>query len=207
MTTNNQTMQKCTPDEMPVIPCNDDTLLSPHFRFAELYRSATASRLGIDNRPPGREIDHDDELAGTPDYGYSLTIVNNARRLALQVLEPLRKAFGIPFSPSSWYRSPELERVLCEGSFKRWCRRRGISSDEDAWQRYFSRKQHPKGQAADIELPGVDNDRLFAWMRDHLPVYDQLIREMPVPGVPDSGWIHVSITPHLNRYQAFILPA
>ncbi len=162
--------------------------LSLWFREYELARSATADRLGINNRPPKWARD-------------------NAVELATHVLDPIRKAFGIPFSPQSWYRGEELEKALTwEKGFRKWCAKytkpwlsqanlhrvplehNGV---DKSWSEYFERKSHPKGQAADIEIPGVDNDKLFFWIRDHLE-YDQLIREYPVPSDGMSGWVHVS---------------
>jgi zinc D-Ala-D-Ala carboxypeptidase len=45
--------------------------------------------------------------------------------------------------------------------------------------------------AADIEIPGVPNADLAAYIRDKL-AYTQLILEFYTPGIPDSGWVHVS---------------
>jgi hypothetical protein len=45
--------------------------------------------------------------------------------------------------------------------------------------------------AADIEIPGVPNAELAIYIRDNL-AYTQLILEFYTPGVPDSGWVHVS---------------
>ena len=63
--------------------------LSDNFTLQELSRSATASRLGINNVPTDR---------GT---------INALRQLAQRVLQPIRDAFG-PYSPSSAYRNPTL---------------------------------------------------------------------------------------------------
>jgi zinc D-Ala-D-Ala carboxypeptidase len=53
---------------------------------------------------------------------------------------------------------------------------------------------HCKGQAADIEIPGIANADLAVWIMDNL-TYTQLILEFYTPGVPDSGWVHVSYDP------------
>ena len=52
--------------------------------------------------------------------------------------------------------------------------------------------QHIQGKAADIECPSIDNLELAKWIRDNITSYDQLILEFYEPGIPDSGWIHVS---------------
>jgi uncharacterized protein YcbK (DUF882 family) len=53
---------------------------------------------------------------------------------------------------------------------------------------------HCKGQAADIEIPGIANADLAQHIVD---TYDftQVILEFYTPGVPDSGWVHVSYDP------------
>ena len=63
--------------------------LSRHFTLAELTRSQTAERLGIDNRPGAAEID-------------------NLRALCAAVLDPLREAVGRPITVNSGYRGPAL---------------------------------------------------------------------------------------------------
>lgn len=146
--------------------------LSPHFIHREVARSSTADRLELDNTPTDNAMD-------------------KAKALAENVLEPIRTHFGIPFSPQSWFRGEALEKVICRRSFERWCERKGMPVDGVSWDAYFSRKSHPRGEAADIEIPGIANDVLFDWIRDNLE-YDQLIREFPKEGDPMSGWVHVS---------------
>jgi hypothetical protein len=53
---------------------------------------------------------------------------------------------------------------------------------------------HCKGQAADIEIPGVANADLAEYIKDNFK-FTQLILEFYTPGVPDSGWVHVSYDP------------
>lgn len=62
--------------------------LSPNFTLAELIKSQTAERKGIDNYPEPSHID-------------------NLKLLAENILQPIRDKFG-PFIVSSGYRSPEL---------------------------------------------------------------------------------------------------
>ena len=107
--------------------------LSEHFTLRELVKSQTAARMGIDNTP--------DSFA-----------VAYMERLCRDILEPVREHYGVPFSPSSGYRSPEL----CEA----------IGSSR--------KSQHAKGQAADFEVPGIDNLELAEWVQDNLD-FDQLI--------------------------------
>ena len=88
--------------------------------------------------------------------------------LCFNVLERVRSAFGKPIMINSGYRSP----ALCEA----------IGSK--------STSQHAKGQAADIEIPGVDNLKLAQYIQDKMD-FDQLILEC-YTGDPSSGWVHVS---------------
>ena len=160
--------------------------LSPHFTHSEVAKSSTADRLDIDNTP-------------------SDEVLENAKALAENVLEPIRRHFGIPFSPQSWYRGEDLEKVICWKSFEKWCARKGLTVSDDSWDKYFARKSHPNGEAADIEFVGVANDDLFEWIHDNLE-YDQLIREFPKDGDPRSGWVHVSWKRNgKNRKQRFLI--
>ena len=63
--------------------------LSGHFSLAELTKSQTATRKGIDNKPT---LEHIENLTG----------------LCVQILEPTRRNFGKPMVITSGYRSEEL---------------------------------------------------------------------------------------------------
>ena len=132
--------------------------LSPHFTLAELTRSQLAARHGIDNAPPAPAIER-------------------LLLLCAHILEPVRAQFG-PFSPSSGYRSPALNRLLG-------------SSDNS---------QHCKGEAADFEAVATDNITLAEWCAKHLD-YDQLILEFHKKYDPMSGWVHCSYRAGNNRRQ------
>ena len=64
--------------------------------------------------------------------------------------------------------------------------------------------QHRKGEAVDIEVPGVSNKALFDWCRKNLK-YDQLILEFHDMKIPSSGWVHCSTKSNklFNRKQSF----
>lgn len=64
-----------------------------YFTIAELCRSATAQRLGIDNTPPASAVK-------------ALTV------LVDEVLDPLREAWGGPIRVNSGYRCPELNEAV-----------------------------------------------------------------------------------------------
>jgi len=84
------------------------------------------------------------------------------------VVQPVRDHFGVTVL-NSGYRSPDLNAAV-GGS---------------------SKSQHCKGEAADIECPGTPNAELAQWIVDNLD-FDQCILEFYTPGIPDSGWVHVS---------------
>jgi len=102
--------------------------------------------------------------------------IDNLKALCVNVLQPIRSHFEAPVMISSGYRSPEL--CIAIGS--------KITS------------QHATGNAADLEIPGVDNKVLATWIKENLE-YDQLILEFYRDGEPDSGWVHVSWNSEKNR--------
>lgn len=159
--------------------------ISQHFTLREAARSQTAARHGIDNTPPS-------------------TVRPALIKVAESILEPVRAHYGIPFSPNSWFRCEALERRLCWTSFERSCERRNREPDEENWAIYFDRKQHPKGCAVDIELPGVSNYDLAKWIRDNLE-FDQLILEFHVWDNPTSGWVHASFVEGENRGEVLTI--
>jgi hypothetical protein len=93
-------------------------------------------------------------------------------RLAMEVLQPVRDHFARGVKVNSGFRHPEVNAAV------------GGSRTSD----------HCRGMAADIEIPGVPNAELAQWIADNLD-YTQLILEFYTPGIPDSGWVHVSYDP------------
>jgi hypothetical protein len=100
------------------------------------------------------------------------TEIENLKRLCEQVLQPIREHFKTGVKVNSGFRHSEVNAKV------------GGSKTSD----------HCKGQAADIEIPGIPNADLAVWIMDNL-TYTQLILEFYTPGVPDSGWVHVSYDP------------
>lgn len=65
--------------------------LSPNFTLAEMTRSQTAARHGLDNTPPP-------------------AVIEAMRALCVNVLEPLRARVGGPLVINSGYRAPAVNR-------------------------------------------------------------------------------------------------
>lgn len=101
--------------------------------------------------------------------------LEKAKLLFENVVQPVRDNFGVTVI-NSGYRGPELNEAV-GGSDK---------------------SQHCKGEAVDIECPGVPNYDVAKWIHDNLD-FDQLILEFYTPGIPDSGWVHVSYKEDANR--------
>ena len=68
--------------------------LTKNFSLEEMYRSDTAQRCGIDNKPQTEEV------------------VENLRALCTEVLQPLRDHLGKPVVVSSGYRCKDLNRKV-----------------------------------------------------------------------------------------------
>ena len=101
--------------------------------------------------------------------------LSKAKQLFEYVVQPVRNNFGVTVI-NSGYRGPALNQAV-GGS---------------------SKSQHCKGEAVDIECPGVANYDVAKWIHDNLD-FDQLILECYTPGIPDSGWVHVSYKQEGNR--------
>ena len=102
----------------------------------------------------------------------------SAKLLFEQVVQPVRDHFG-PTVINSGYRGPELNAAIG-----------GAATS-----------QHCRGEAVDIECPGIANHEVAEWIQNNLD-FDQLILEFYTLGIPDSGWVHVSYIPEGNRKQS-----
>jgi hypothetical protein len=98
--------------------------------------------------------------------------IANLTELAGKVLQPVRDHFAKGVHINSGFRHPDVNAKV------------GGSRTSD----------HCKGMAADLEIPGVANAELAEWVKDNLE-FTQLILEFYTPGIPDSGWVHVSYDP------------
>lgn len=124
--------------------------LSKHLSLAEVTRSESAKRNGISNEPTAEHL-------------------NNFKKLAEKVFEPIREHFKAPIHISSGYRSAALNKKIG-----------GASSS-----------QHCSGEAIDIDMDGtaITNKQVFDFIKQHLE-FDQLIWEFGTASNPD--WVHVS---------------
>ena len=104
--------------------------------------------------------------------------VDNLKVLATNVLQKVREHYKKGVKVNSGFRHPEVNAAV------------GGSRTSD----------HCKGQAADIEIPGVANADLAEWISKNCE-FTQLILEFYTPGVPDSGWVHVSYDPKNLKKQ------
>ena len=101
--------------------------------------------------------------------------IENAKALFENVVQKVRNNFGVTII-NSGYRCGDLNYAI------------GGSNTS----------QHCKGQAVDIECPGTPNYDVAKWIEENLE-FDQLILEFYTPGIPDSGWVHVSYNAEDNR--------
>lgn len=109
--------------------------LSKYFTLEEFTCSDTAKKKGIDNTP-------------------TTEVIVNIVRLHDNVVNRIRKCFGVPVIITSGYRSKKLNQAI------------GGSSTS----------QHCKGQACDFTVQGQSLISMFNWCKKNL-VYDQLILE------------------------------
>lgn len=138
---------------------NQKTMLSEHFSLEEMTRSGVAVRNGIENRPTEADVER-------------------LRLLCVNVLEPVRRRFGVT-RISSGFRSPELNAAVG-----------GVSSS-----------QHMCGEAADIHISNIEAGRkIYDYIRRNLD-FDQLLFERRLSN--GCRWLHVSYTARRpNRRQA-----
>ncbi len=86
--------------------------ISPNLNLAEITRSDTAKRHGIDNTPTAEHLE-------------------NFKLLADKVFEPIREHFGVPIFISSGYRSKALNQFIKGSSSSQHCKGQAIDIDMD----------------------------------------------------------------------------
>lgn len=105
-------------------------------------------------------------------------VIANLQNLVTYVLQPLRTAYGRSIKINSGYRAPDVNAAV------------GGSRTSD----------HCRGMAADIEITGVPNGDLAQYIAQYFK-FTQCILEFYTPGIPDSGWVHVSYDPNNLKCQ------
>jgi hypothetical protein len=133
--------------------------LSTNLALSEVTRSETAKRKGISNMP-------------TPEH------IENFKKLAEKVFQPIREHFGVPIRISSGYRSEALNKAIG-------------GAGKMVNGKYVPSSQHCTGEAIDIDMDGtsITNKQVFDYIKDNLD-FDQLIYEFGTSTNPD--WVHVS---------------
>jgi hypothetical protein len=108
--------------------------------------------------------------------------IENFKKLALNIFQPIREHFGKPIIISSGYRSAELNKAI-GGS---------LSS------------QHSSGEAIDIDMDGTDitNAQIFNYIKDNLN-FDQMIWEFGTDTNPD--WVHVSFSASKSQRKQMLV--
>lgn len=86
--------------------------LSKNLTLAEVTRSNTAKRLGINNEPTKEHLD-------------------SLKELAVSVFQPIRDHFNSPIYISSGYRSEELNKAIKGSSSSQHCKGEAIDIDMD----------------------------------------------------------------------------
>ena len=86
--------------------------ISKHLSLAEVSRSETAKRRGINNTPSGEHLE-------------------NFKKLAENVFEKVRENFGVPIHISSGYRSKELNKAIGGSATSQHCSGEAIDIDMD----------------------------------------------------------------------------
>jgi len=86
--------------------------ISPHLTLAEITRSDTAKRNGIDNTPTAEHLE-------------------NFKLLAERVFEPIREHFKTPIFISSGYRSQALNSFIKGSASSQHCKGQAIDIDMD----------------------------------------------------------------------------
>ena len=133
--------------------------LSKNLALSEVTRSETSKRRGISNMP-------------TPEH------IENFKKLAENVFQPIRDHFGVPIRISSGYRSEALNKAIG-------------GAGKMVNGKYVPSSQHCTGEAIDIDMDGtsITNKQIFDYIKANLE-FDQLIWEFGTDANPD--WVHVS---------------
>ena len=118
--------------------------LSKNFSLAEITRSSTAKRTGIDNAPNKEHL-------------------NNIQTLIRKVVQPLRDAIG-PVRISSGYRSPALNRAINGSNKSQHCK--GEALDLQFWENgeMNNKKIYDWILSSGIDFDQMINEFDYSWI-------------------------------------------
>ena len=136
--------------------------LSENFTLQEMIDSQTAIRKNI-----------------TEQFEPSDAVIQNLKKLCVNVLEPLRDILKAPIIVNSGYRCKRLNKAI------------GGATNS----------QHVEGKAVDIKVVGKSVDEVFEAIGNSGIIFDQVISEF---ATKNSGWVHVSFNSKGNRYEKLI---
>ena len=120
--------------------------ISEHFTLDELIDSEAGTRLNIEEQ-----------------FTPSDAVVQNLKKLCVNILEPLRDIFKAPIIISSGYRCPRVNKAI------------GGSRTS----------QHIEGKAVDFKVIGYTVEEVFKTIVDSGVLFDQCIQEF-------NKWVHIS---------------
>lgn len=129
--------------------------LSENFTLLEMLQSQTAIRLVVSEQ-----------------FQPSEAVIENLKKLCINVLEPLRDIVKSPLNITSGYRCKRLNKLIG-----------GANTS-----------QHTQGKAADLKVHGYSVENLFDLICESNIEYDQVIQEF-------DSWIHISFNDGENRME------
>lgn len=206
--------------------------LSDNFKYKELIHSDNAIKYGLENRVPASMI----HIVENAKYTATtcLEVIRNKfggfapnswyRGPEVEYMATYKDGFS-KYVTKSYRRSnnseptaAELVTIINSTMYHRDLVRNALSSKShtyaiilELWDRYYAGKQHPLGEAVDLEVTkSGSNGSLFNWIKNDSKIqYDQLILEFHKPNMGAfTGWVHISTTETArtgkkNRLSAF----
>lgn len=114
-----------------------------YFTIAEMTRSDTADRLGIDNRLPK-------------------DLLPNVENLITEVLDPLREWYGKPITVNSGFRSPALNKAV--GGSATSDHMQGRAADITGGSPAENKKLFNLVQSLGLPFDQLIDEKNFAWV-------------------------------------------
>ena len=142
--------------------------LTGHLTYYEACHSYTAKRFGLCNC----------------DY-FKGKYIDNAKRVGIEIFEPIRNHFGVPIKVNSLFRSQKLNMLIGGSSTSKHLQALAIDID-DTYSKHL----------------GITNADFFYWAKHNL-LFDQLIWEFGNDKNP--SWVHIGIRKNRDKYRKQIL--